>query len=216
MNINYKNYFKRHYKYSFQERDIENYKKWFYAQWKIINYFIARKKYKSCLEIGSGIGGFYQFVEAIIPHYKGVELDRAATKFSNAYWKSNCFFNTPFEKISHEKFDLIVAFEVLEHLENPNKSISKIYSLLKNKGMFVGTSPFPFAKNVRNDVTHLSVLHPENWKRLFLLNGFKKVILLPMSFVPFLWRINKRFNIRIPLYLPFPAFVSTCLIIAWK
>ena len=94
--------------------------------------------------------------------------------------------------------------------------IEKISDLLEDGGIFIGTSPYPYKKNVLADETHNFVLHPENWKRLFLDNGFKSVETFPMSFLPSLWRINKNFNIKLPLYLPFKYFISTCLIIAKK
>lgn len=213
---NYKNYFKNHYKYSFSERNMRDYGDWFYAQWKIIKPFLLKRKPKSCLEIGSGIGGFYQFIKNIVPTYKGLELDANAVKFANKYWHVNSFANKSLEKTTNGKFDLVVAFEVLEHMENPSQAVSKIFSLLKKNSMFIGTSPYPYVKNIYGDPTHLSVLHPENWKRLLLLSGFKKVNLLPMTFFPFIWRLNKNLNIKIPFYLPFPKFVSTCLIVAWK
>ncbi len=82
--------------------------------------------------------------------------------------------------------------------------------------MFIGSSPDPYKKNVLADKTHNFVLHPENWKRLFLNNLFKNVDIYPMSFLPFLWRINKHLNIKLPFYIPFKYFISTCLIIAKK
>ncbi|MGI0058734.1 MAG: hypothetical protein ACREBJ_03105, partial [Nitrosotalea sp.] len=61
--------------YSFDKNEIESYKNWFYPQWKTIQKYIKEGKYKSCLEIGSSIGGFYQFIKEEIPYYKDIELD---------------------------------------------------------------------------------------------------------------------------------------------
>ena len=119
-------------------------------------------------------------------------------------------------KVDKKKFDYIFAIEVLEHLDNPKEGIAKIHNLLNNQGMFIGTSPYPFKKNIDADRTHNFVLHPENWKRLFLNEGFSNVNLYPMSFFPSLWRISRYVNIKIPFYLPFKHFISTCLIIAKK
>ena len=111
---------------------------------------------------------------------------------------------------------MIVALEVLEHIENPSAVIEKIATLLKPGGVFCGTTPYPFRKNIVSDQTHISVLHPENWRRLFSSAKFKAVSISPMSFFPFLWRIHPRLNIRLPFYLSTKTVVSTCLIVARK
>ncbi len=217
MKNQYNEYFKNHYKSTFSVKDIENYQKWFTAQWNFINKQIAIEKDEKVLEIGSGVGGFYAFLKGKDIDYIGLEPDNQAMKFANAFFRKKIFHSIFLEEFStEEKYNKIFAFEVLEHLENPLASIDKIYNLLKKDGIFCGTSPYPYYKNIVADKTHLSVLHPENWRHLFLLNGFKKVTLYPMSFFPYIWRVNKHLNYRIPFYVSFEGFISTCLIIAKK
>jgi 2-polyprenyl-3-methyl-5-hydroxy-6-metoxy-1,4-benzoquinol methylase len=197
-------------------QDILNYQKWFYSQHRFIESKI--KSRGDILEIGSGLGGFYSLLsQEDQKHYLGLELDVDSVNFANSYFKSGAFLNKSLEEFEQrDKFDVVYAFEVLEHLNNPMVGIEKISDLLEDGGVFVGTSPYPYKKNVLADETHNFVLHPENWKRLFLDNGFKSVEIFTMSFLPSLWRINKNFNIRLPFYLPFKYFISTCLIIAKK
>jgi len=216
MKNNYKNYFKEHYKSTFSEKDIRNYQKWFYSQFCFIQSKI--RPTGDILEVGSGYGGFYSFLSKTEQdNYLGLELDADATNFANFHFKSNVFFNKSLEEFeSNRKFDIVYAFEVLEHLSNPMLDIEKISNLLKREGLFIGTSPYPFKKNVLADKTHNFVLHPENWKKLFLNNGFESVEIFPMSFFPFLWKINKYLNIKYPFYFPLKYFISTCLIIAKK
>ncbi len=214
--IIYKDYFRKHHQYAFAEKDILNYRNWFYTQWNLINTKIKIRKEDEVLEIGSGLGGFYSFLQERVKKYVGIELDKEAVKFATNYFKSRSFFNTSIEKWGGSKFDCIFAFEVLEHLNNPLNALKKIYSLLKVDGIFCGTSPFPYYKNIISDETHLFVLHPKNWEKLFLLSGFSQIELYPMSFFPFLWRINKKLNMIIPFYIPLSGFITTTLIIAKK
>ena len=216
MRNNYKNYFKEHYKSTFSKRDILNYQKWFNSQYRYIVSII--KPAGNILEIGSGFGGFYSFLsKKEQKNYLGLELDADVVNFANSYFKSKVFLNKSLEEFeSKGKFDIVYAFEVLEHLDNPMLGIEKIFNILGNGGMFIGTSPYPYKKNVLADKAHNFVLHPENWKRLFLNNGFKNVEIFPMSFLPYLWRINKNLNIILPFYFPFKYFISTCSIIAKK
>jgi 2-polyprenyl-3-methyl-5-hydroxy-6-metoxy-1,4-benzoquinol methylase len=215
----YNNYFKNHYKYKFTNKQIGTLRNWFYVQWRFIKSKINFKNNSKILEIGSGIGVFYSFLneERLSKRYIGIELDKNAVHFANNEFNTKKFTNISIETFSgRKKFDYVFAFEVLEHLDIPKKSLSKIYSLLDKGGYFIGTTPYPFVKNIYADKTHQYVLHPENWKKLLIESGFKKIELYPMTFLPTVWRINKHFNIRIPFYFSYKHFISTCLIIAKK
>jgi len=215
---NYGGYFRRHYRAKFSQTDIDLYKKWFYTQWKFIIQKVVFQKNYAILEIGSGLGGVYSILkDNEIYNYKGIDLDEDVVQFCRTHFKVDRFENKNLALMPYtKKYDMILAFEVLEHLENPSEAIRKIGSLLKKGGRFVGTSPYPYKKNILADKTHVSVLHPENWKKLFYDNGFKSVEIFPCSFLPFVWRIHKKANLRIPIYLPFKYFISTTLIIARK
>lgn len=215
----YTNYFKNHYKYAISKKDIDRYKQWFVPFWKIIAKYIHISPHTEILELGSGIGGFYPFIARHLQkgHYTGLELDKEAVQFTNTYFGTKAFQNLSLEEYSTKKrYDYIFAFEVLEHVHDPESIIKKIHTLLKPGGLFIGTSPFPFQRNIFADETHLYVLHPDNWKRLFSYNGFSSIIIFPMSFIPVIWKINTVFHIRIPIYINLPFFISTSLIIAKK
>lgn len=212
----YDNYFVDHYKSKLSSEDIKIYKKWFQAQWKRINSLISISPNDRVLEIGSGFGGFYSFLqEAGVKRYKGIELDSSVTEFANKHYKKKVFHTTSIEDLSgKEKYDKIFAFEVLEHIENPSQVIEKIHQHLKKGGIFCGTTPYPYRKNILADETHVSVLHPDNWQRLFELSGMELVTLQPMSFLPVLWRKFPALNKILPFYVPTPGFISTTLIVA--
>lgn len=217
MKENYKNYFRDHYRSAFTEKDISLYKKWFYAQWNFINSKLKINQKDNVLEIGSAMGGFYSYLKEKTSNYTGVEVDGEMVQFTNKYFKKELFVNTKIEDVTTtNKYDYVFAFEVLEHLEDPMGVVKKIKNMLHKNGTFCGTSPYPYDKNVIIDKTHLFVLHPKSWERLFLYNGFKSVEIYPMSYLPVLWKINKHMNIRIPFYIPIPGVISTCLIIAKK
>ncbi|MEO5499664.1 MAG: class I SAM-dependent methyltransferase [Candidatus Saccharimonadales bacterium] len=214
----YDNYFVEHYKSTLSEKDIITYKKWFSAQWRIIRKRVPVNKSTRVLEIGSGFGGLYSFLlEEGVKDYTGVELDKGIVDFSNNYFKTTSFKNVAIENFdSKKKFDVIFAFEVLEHIENPSEVIETIGKLLKPNGVFCGTSPYPYKKNIKADLTHVSVLHPLNWERLFINKGFKVSYMRPMSFVPVLWRYSSRLNFAVPVYVPFRSVISTCLMVMKK
>ncbi len=213
----YQEWFREHLKCTFTEEDILAYARKFDTLFNFICSKVDLFPEQHILEVGSGIGGLY----ALLPHkenYKGIELDAEAVEFANRYFKTDRFKLMALEEMEEsEKFDLILAIEVLEHLYSPIDAIKKIYRLLNKDGVFCGTSPYPYKKNILVEDTHLFVLHPLNWKRLFENCGFGEVEIYPMSFFPLLWRIDKRLNVRLPFYVqPFKHFGTTSLIIARK
>jgi len=220
MYINYKDYFKKQYKTSFTLKVIKNQKKFLYRQFKLINKKLNLSAYKdkNVLEIGSGLGALASLLlEFGFKNYQGIELDKDAVEFTNRTI-GNYFKNIKLEDLKNctKKYDLIFALETLEHLESPLYACKIIFDLLNENGIFIGTSPYPFLKNILCDRTHLFVLHPKNWEKIFYLNNFKKVETYPLTFLPCIWRLNKHFNIRLPFYLSFKYFISTSLIIAYK
>jgi 2-polyprenyl-3-methyl-5-hydroxy-6-metoxy-1,4-benzoquinol methylase len=209
--MNYEGYFNSNYALL-----NKNYKKWFWKQNRVISNYFNHSPTESILEIGSGTGGYCEFLPAGI-QYTGLELDPRACEYTKNKYPQFSFENSTFENFSSSrKYDVIVAFEVLEHIENPNACIAKISDLLTDGGIFIGTSPFPFKKNIKADSTHISVLHPLNWKRLFELHKLIIITIKPMTFIPVVWRINKRLNILIPFYIPFRGIISTSLLIVRK
>lgn len=215
----YQNYFKNHYKSRFSVSDIVQYQQWFSSQLQQFAGFLKFDANTQILELGSGSGGFFNLIkdQIEIKNYLGLELDPAAVKFANRYFKTDRFKLSSYEQLkSQKRFDYIFGFEVLEHLEDPLLVIQKMAKDLKPGGLFIGTSPYPYLRNVESDRTHLFVLHPENWRRLFVDNGFEIIELKPMSFLPGLWRISQFLNICLPFYLPLPKTVSTSLIVAKK
>jgi SAM-dependent methyltransferase len=217
--FHYRDYFKDHYGATFSARDAEIQAKFLFKQLAFAIKIAELNKFKDkkILEIGSGFGTLAKLLsEAGFKNYRGIEVDKDMAEFTNRNI-GNCFQNITLEEFAQnteEKFDLIFSFEVLEHLPDPLAGIGSIKKLLNEGGVFIGTSPFPFKKNVLADRTHLFVLHPLNWQKLFLRKNFRQVQIFPMSHLPYLWRINRYLNIRIPFYLPFKYFISTALIVA--
>lgn len=102
-------------------------------------------EWENILEIGSWIWWFYQFIREYKSSYIGVEMDSDAVQWSNDYFW-NKFICSSFEDFTWKDFDLIFAFEVLEHLLHPLESIDKIYNLLNVWGLFIWSSPIPILR----------------------------------------------------------------------
>ncbi len=95
------------------------------------------------LEIGCGTGDFIHQI---------LENERLAITGSEIYLKGLVYArkNLPGVEfiqldvtrgIIDEQFDIIVAFDVLEHIENDNSAISNVYGMLRPDGVFIASVP---------------------------------------------------------------------------
>jgi 2-polyprenyl-6-hydroxyphenyl methylase / 3-demethylubiquinone-9 3-methyltransferase len=113
---------------------------------------VFKNKAKSILDIGCG-RGFYSNALATLPYVEEIiaidlKKENLATAKKQApnkkvkYYKANIYnWSSP------KKFDLIIASEVLEHLENEKDFLRRVYNLLKNKAKLIITVPsaeYPF------------------------------------------------------------------------
>ncbi len=217
-------YFSKHLKPSGNEwgdKDFRNFKNWYFSWLNYIDKIVklkllSKKKYK-VFEIGSSIGSVASLLNERGFDVTGSDISRKIIKIAGNISPKIPFIYCDIKKgiPGKRKYNIIVGFEVLEHVDDSQKAVANIYNGLLSGGYFIGSSPFPFAKNYA-DPTHCSVRHPIDWEKIFKEKGFKKVMTKPMSFLPFLWKLNKNWNIVFPFYVPFKKVVSTTLIIARK
>jgi len=129
-----------------------------------------------------------------------VDLDPAVMEqyFKSYDWSSvRCpprVFTSPVEKLVDQdgkaKFDLAIAFDVIEHLEDPSHYCRYIYSLLKEDGIFLSIVPNRrsiferyFKHSIKRQkakgipfvpgVPHLQFKLPREWEELFEQSGFR-------------------------------------------
>lgn len=131
---------------------------------------ISQNKYKKILDIGCGTGTvcFYlaskgSFVTGVDISRKAIELAKLNSRNLNLSKKTRFYISDfPNDKIIG-KFDLIVCSEVLEHIKDHTKAISKVYSLLEKNGHAFLSVPlktsflyrFNFLHKFDNEVGHL-------------------------------------------------------------
>ncbi|MFZ2025181.1 MAG: class I SAM-dependent methyltransferase [Microgenomates group bacterium] len=203
---------------SWTKHDVLKYANWY---WGWITYIQATYNIqfagKKVIEIGSGAGGVCYLLKNQGADITGSDVSKMMIKNAHTFIGNIPFIYCDIQKSipTKIKYDYIIGFEVLEHLPYPSEGVSNIYKALKPGGKFIGSSPFPFQKNLA-DPTHLNVKYPEEWKKMFMKAGFTHIVCKPMSFFPLLWRIHRSLNIPLPFYISVPGFVSTTLLVAWR
>lgn len=144
-------------------------------------------KSKKVLDIGCGVGtvDFYlesraKSVTGIDISKKGIVTARESLKIMKLE-KNIIFKQMEFPKNAPaSKFDLIICSEVLEHLKNDKKAVSRIYNLLNKNGIVIASSPSQNAplyklgllKGFDKKVGHIRRYTVNSFANLFRKSGF--------------------------------------------
>jgi len=135
------------------------------------------------LEVGCAEGGFLSLAAA---HFdvRGIDASEYAARVVRER------FGLPAEAgdigsvaLPAADFDAIVAFNLLEHLADPEAVAARLFGALKPGGVLIGSVPNaggivgrPAAfVGSRLDRSHRSVFRPEAWRRIFASAGFAPV-----------------------------------------
>jgi len=152
--------------------ELEDNHWWFKARRRIVSDIIARKIKPSdnalILEAGCGTGGNLAMltkfgeVSGFEPdaEARGWVAEKSKLDIKNGFLPNNLSYG-------HKKFDLIVALDVLEHVEEDQDSMQTLLALLKPGGALLVTVPaFPFLWSKHDELHH----HKRRYTRAGLKN----------------------------------------------
>ncbi|MBF0239028.1 MAG: class I SAM-dependent methyltransferase [SAR324 cluster bacterium] len=108
-----------------------------FLKWHPLDVVFNHKTNVSCLDIGSGGGAFLKYMQNRGHQVTGIEFDKdSASRISK---KLNCqIYSGSIDQIEIEsKFDLITMWDVLEHFIDPQHTLKRIKTLLKDNGRIV-------------------------------------------------------------------------------
>lgn len=109
-----------------------------------IKKYLPGEKDISIAEIGGGTGGFLGVLREMRPQwaYMSVEPERAATRFLKE--KGFKVISDTIENMDTSKLsgaDVVLNFELIEHIFDPYDFLRKVYSILPKGGLFIFTTP---------------------------------------------------------------------------
>ena len=146
------------------------------------------KKYNvttdSILDVGAAYGTFCQEVASRNIFKRIVAIEPTPDLAKTCRDKNIETIESPVEKVSFgesEKFDVVVNFEVIEHLFSPEDFINQCKKFLKPNGLFVVTCPngkgfdFTVLKELCNSIDHehLNYFNPHSLNLLLSRCGFE-------------------------------------------
>ena len=198
-----------------RDKELTN---WFKGMLGYINRFypIQKGRGKSLLEFGCATGAAANLIADYGFRVHSTDVSKYAVTASRKNYPDIEFSVHDMQKEFREHdFDVAVAFDVIEHLENPETAIKNTYKILKKGGTIIFTTPNDY-KHMSNDPTHINVKRPDEWRKIVKKAGFKNIKIHQVTFIPYLYRIHWRLNMALPLAISSPYFISPVVIIAKK
>lgn len=135
-------------------------------------------KYKrtgKLLDIGCALGFFLSFAEKNFETY-GIDISPLAIKKAKEIVKKsklsvcNAQDKYPFQ---NDFFDIVVSFDVIEHLENPKQSVDEAFRVLKSGGYLFLQTPTDKSQKILPDKTHINLFSKKELIYILEQAGFK-------------------------------------------
>lgn len=144
---------------------------------------LSHKKEGKLLEVGCGKGGFLRLAARNFD-VRGIDISAyAIASIKPIFGDKVRRENVENGSFPSAHYDVIAAFNVLEHLGNPGLVIDKVYDSLTDGGVFIGSVPnnsavigriFTGLTNLL-DRTHCYTYPPRYWRALFERSGFREI-----------------------------------------
>jgi 2-polyprenyl-3-methyl-5-hydroxy-6-metoxy-1,4-benzoquinol methylase len=143
------------------------------------------KKHGDLLEIGCGDGFLLNKIKDKY-NITGIDISEFAIKRASKLIDDNKLKILDIEKQDVDgDFDIIIAFDVMEHLKDPTETIKKIKNALKKDGIFIFSVPNNYGifgkimTKIFNfiDKTHISTYEREKWIQILKDNKFNAEII---------------------------------------
>lgn len=113
-------------------------------EWAVIRSYLQDNNINSLLEVGCGTGEFLDYAK-MKSNARMVGLDTTITSCNICKSKGHEVFAEPLERyiVNHkEKFDIVVAFHLLEHVDNPLDLVNDMMQLVDRDGKCMLSFPY--------------------------------------------------------------------------
>lgn len=157
-------------------KKIQNIHWWFVAKREIVldmfEHFCQLKPLPKILDVGCGMGLMLESLQEYGEVY-GVDASYDAVEYCQNKWGKNIIQGTLPGNISFEKgsFDVVVALDVLEHIDDDKAALHECYELLNKDGVMLITVP---ALNCLWGYNDVAVQHKRRYNKQDLISKCKQ------------------------------------------
>jgi ubiquinone/menaquinone biosynthesis C-methylase UbiE len=150
--------------------------------------FLRSESSLKLLDVGCGEG--YHVRDAIEEGIDAYGIDISSYALENALYsvKDKITFGSITEiPFADDEFDLITAFDVIEHIHPKDtlNAIAEIQRVLKYGGLVIITTPSCNFGDWVSDLTHINVRPPKFWKLILEEHGFEVQLFYVPSFLKY-------------------------------
>jgi len=182
--IKFNKYQQRSTSYHWQQisRSIFNFNAFVQARYQQVVDLIPKTKNQKILDIGCGDGVLLSLIyQKTNSKITGIDSDKDSLKSAKLIFRQMKIsakfirasaYQLPFKV---NQFDIVIAAEIIEHLNNPNKLLSEMARVIKPDGKAIITTPIKLT-TVPEDKMHVQEFTKNDFKNL-LNQYFKKVII---------------------------------------
>ncbi|MDJ1502380.1 class I SAM-dependent methyltransferase [Xanthocytophaga agilis] len=123
------------------------------------------------LEVGCGVGRGIAILSEACDKYTGIDKNEQLIEQLRQTYPNALFIGQnvpPLQKIPTESYDTVVAFQVIEHIEDDNLFVKELHRVLKPEGKLIITTP-----NIKRSLTR-NPWHVREYKAQELISLMKK------------------------------------------
>lgn len=139
------------------------------------NYAKRYVKNKTVLEIGCGTGYGSNLLEKYVKNITAFDKDSNTIKIDIAKYRGKKinFLCSSIEDFYIKKhFDVVISFQVIEHIKNPELFIKKVFTFLKPHGLFIITTPNFKTQSYNENPYHVHEYTAAELKKFLVKYGF--------------------------------------------
>lgn len=104
---------------------------------------LSQLKFNNCLDVGCASGYMVSQISGIFPNakYYGIDIYDKAIEYAKNKYLNIEFIVAPANKLpfKNNSFDLILFYETIEHVEEPQECLNEIKRVLKKEGTLILT-----------------------------------------------------------------------------
>jgi SAM-dependent methyltransferase len=159
-------------------------KPYLYSYWS--RYLRGLKPRGKLLDVACGLGFFIKRMQDTYQTFgidiSGYSVEESRKNAARADVRIASAAALPF---NNDYFDIVTAFDIIEHLKDPGLFLTQAQAVLKKGGLLVISTPNPNSLGARlkpgtewagrRDITHLTILPPEEWRSLIEKHGFSVI-----------------------------------------